>query len=96
MTISTSRSAEAVETRRALAALLLIAICPALFAGIPRLAADSIDGFGFEETVPTFLVAPVVLPSPEVSVASPAPHAMPALRRPDFRSSLSLRAPPDA
>ena len=96
MTILKSRSAEALDARRALAALLLVAICPALFAGIPRLAADSIDAFGFEETVPTFLVASAVLPSPEASVAGPAPPAMPPLRRADFRSPLSLRAPPDA
>ena len=99
VTIATSWSTQTLGTRRAIAALLLIGICPALFAGVPRLAADGpggLDPLGFEETVPTSLVAIAVLPSPEASVSDPDRPHWPPPRRSEFPSPLSLRAPPGA
>ncbi|HEX4441086.1 MAG TPA: hypothetical protein VH854_13505 [Thermoanaerobaculia bacterium] len=97
MTIATSRSLEALGTRRALAALLLIGICPALFAGVPRLAVDvpaGLDVIGMEESVPTSLVSPAVHSLPEASVARPGRPPRPASRWLDSPSPRSLRAPP--
>jgi len=97
VTASTSRSTEALAMRRVLATLLLIGICPALFAGIPRFVADGPAGddtAGFEDTVPTSLVAVVVLPSPAAGIVRTFRSARPASLRLDPPSPLSLRAPP--